>query len=809
MKLLFVPIFLLLSLISQSQITGIVQDSTGHSLSGATMSLLQQKDSSTIKLAVSEKNGSYSFGQVKAGSYLVKATFTGYFPAYSKIINVKDSSIIVAPFRLIQAIAALKSVVISNQKPLIEIKADKMVMNVEGTINAVGSDLLELLRKSPGVFVDKDEKISMNGKNGVQIYIDGKPSPLTGQDLSNYLKSLQSSQVATIEFITNPSAKYEAAGNAGIINIRLKKNQSLGLNGTINAGYNIAKYGKFNSGLSLNFRNKKVNIFSNYGYNDSKIYSKLDIFRNLRDSMYSTKTLSTVKSESHNFKVGSDFFINKNNIAGIVVSGNLMNGEMVNNSNTGVSQKANMETNTQAKAFTQTQLKNDNINYNFNYNFTNAAGKSLMLNADYGLFNSNKQQNHNSTLFNDNNTISDRYEVNIPSKISISSGKADWEQNSGKGKLSFGTKLSYVKSDNDYNYYNISTDNAAFDKEKSNHFLYKENINAGYVNYNQQFKGFMVQAGLRAENTVSIETSHGYIADSKNNDSSFKRDYTDLFPSATINFNKKPENQISLSYSRRIDRPSYQQLNPFIFNLDEYTFIKGNINLRPQYTNSFGLTYVYKYKLNATLNFSHVKDMISQFTDTAENNNISISSGNIAQQDVWSASIGYPFQYKTFSIYANINANYSNYKSSFGTDHAHSLDAYAFMAVMQSSLILHKNWTAQLTGFYMSPSIIQGSFQAQKLWSVDAGIQRQFINKKMTIKASVSDIFNSLKFKAYTDFAGQRTNYNSKWESQQFKLNVSYRFGRSGIKPARQVNTGAEDESKRAKSSSGGISIGQ
>ena len=809
MKLLFIPILLLLSFASHAQITGTVQDSARHSLSGATISLLQIKDSSTIKLAVSSNHGSYTFDQVKAGSYLVKATFTGYLPAYSQRIEVKDSTLTIAPFKLISEMAELKGVVITTQKPLIEMKADKIVMNVEGTINAIGSDVLELLRKSPGVFVDKDEKISMNGKNGVQVYIDGKPSPLTGQDLSNYLKSLQSSQVATIEFITNPSAKYEAAGNAGIINIRLKKNQSLGLNGSVNAGYNIAKYGKFNSGFSLNYRNKKVNIFGNYGYNNSKIYSTLDIYRNLRDSMYSTKTLSTLKNETHNFKAGSDLFINKNNIAGIVVSGNLMTGEMVNNSNTGISQISKTAANTQARAFTQTQLKNDNINYNINYNFTSPEGKSLIVNADYGLFNSNKQQFQNSTLFNNNNAVTNIYEVYTPSKISITSAKADWEQNAGKGKLSFGTKLSFVKSDNDYNYYNVNADIAQLDEKKSNNFLYNENINVGYINYNQQFDGFMIQAGLRAENTVSDGTSHGYDSKADDNDSSFRKDYTDLFPSATINFNKKPENQISFSYSRRIDRPSYQQLNPFKFNLDEYTLIKGNINLRPQYTNSFGATYIYKYKLTATVNYSHVKDMISQITDTAENNKISISSGNIAQQDVWSASIGYPFQYKTFSLYTNINTNYSNYKAKFGTDHTQSIDAFSFMAVMQGSVVIDKKWTAQLTGFYMSPSIIQGSYNAQKLWSLDAGIQRQFLDKKMSIKASVSDVFNSLKFKAYSDFAGQRTHYNSNWESRQFKLSVSYRFGRSGVKPARQVNTGAEDENKRAKSNSGGISIGQ
>ncbi|MEO6136152.1 MAG: outer membrane beta-barrel family protein [Ginsengibacter sp.] len=809
MKLFFISILLFFSFASHAQIKGNVQDSSGHSLTGATLSLLNIKDSSEIKLAVSTKTGDYSFEQVNAGSYLVKASFTGYRTAWSDRIEVNNSVINVAPFKLIPAMAELKNVTVALRKPLIEMKADKMIMNVEGTINATGSDLLELLRKSPGINIDKDDNISMNAKNGVQVYIDGKPSPLTGQDLANYLKSLQSSQVATIEFITNPSAKYEAAGNAGIINIRLKKNQSLGLNGSVNAGYNIGKYGKYNSGINLNYRNEKVNIFGNYGYSDGNNYSKLDIFRNQSDSLFNTKTINNLKTSSHNFKAGSDFFINKNNILGIMISGNLMDGELPGKSTTMVSALSTKEVHGQTMAVNETQLNKDNINYNINYNFNSPSGKSLMVNADYSQYNSGTSQLYNSTSVNDNVAKTDAYEIHSPSNISIASAKADWEQNLGKGKLSFGTKLSIVKSDNDYRYYKPNSAVADLDKEKSNHFLYKENINAGYVNYNRQFKGFMIQAGVRAENTVSDGTSHGYKGAVTGNDSAFKRDYIDLFPSATINFNKKPENQVSLSYSRRIDRPSYQQLNPFQFNVDEYTFVKGNINLRPQYTNSLGLTYMYKYKLNATLNYSHVKDMMAQITDTAGANKIFLSTRNLAQQDVWSLNISYPFQYKSFSVFANINTNFSNYKAKYGAGRDVNLNAFGFMAVMQSSVVFHKVWTAQVTGFYSAPSIYQGTFKVSSLMSLDAGIQRQFLNKRMSVKASVSDIFNSLHFKAHSDFAGQRTDFKSNWESRQFKVSVNYRFGRNGVKPARQLKTGVEDESNRAKSGSGGISIGQ
>src|SRR6185295_14680936 len=174
---------------------------------------------------------------------------------------------------------SLQGVTVTSEKPMVEVKADKTIVNVEGTMNAVGNDAMELLRKSPGVTVDKDDNINLAGKNGVQIYIDGKPSPLTGTDLTSYLKSMQSAQIESIEIITNPSAKYEAAGNAGIINIRLKKNKAFGTNGSVSAGFNQGVYPKYNAGFSLNYRNNKFNIFGNYNYNKGKNENRLNLYR--------------------------------------------------------------------------------------------------------------------------------------------------------------------------------------------------------------------------------------------------------------------------------------------------------------------------------------------------------------------------------------------------------------------------------------------------------------------------------------------------------------------------------------------------
>jgi iron complex outermembrane recepter protein len=348
----------------------------------------------------------------------------------------------------------------------------------------------------------------------------------------------------------------------------------------------------------------------------------------------------------------------------------------------------------------------------------------------------------------------------------------------------------------------------SFDKDHSNHFIYKENINAGYMNYNRQYKKFMIQAGVRVENTVSEGVSDGLKfngTDYAQNVSSFKRSYTDFFPSAAITFNKNPMKQWGLTYSRRIDRPAYQDLNPFEFKLDEYTFMKGNIDLRPQYSNSFGLTHTYKYKLNMAINYSHVKDLFTQMFDTTETSKAFISKRNLATQDIISFTVSYPYQYKSYSLFTSISSNYSKYKADFGEGRQVDLDAIGFNLFAQNSLKFCKTMTAELSGFYNAPTIYMGSFKGKSMYSIDAGLSKSCFDGKLTTKLSVSDIFRSMKFRAASDFAGQTMKFNFQGETRQFKLSLNYRFGNSSVKGARQRTSGAEDELKRVQSGGGVI----
>lgn len=810
--ILLIAIQLIASTI-KAQVNGLVKDEQGNPVKGATVSLLKATDSGLVKLAASGNDGTFSFAGIKDGNYRVKATFVGHKPVFSAPIHYTSAAVTLPALVMSKLSGDMKEIVVTASKPLIEVKADKTILNVEGTINAVGTDMLELLRKSPGVMVDKDDNISMSGKNGVQIYIDGRPSPLAGADLANYLKTIQSSQVEAIELITNPSAKYEAAGNAGIINIRLKKNKSFGTNGSVNAGWNIGAFPKYNAGLSLNHRNNKINIFGNYGYNNAVNRNTLKMYRTVLDSIFDQSSTMNFKFRSHTFKAGLDYFINKQSTFGVIVNGNLSDPTFSNYSRTAIS-KEGSSINRILIADNKNEMQRDNVNVNLNYTYNNPDGRSLTLNADYGFYDLTSDQHQPNDYYDASGqvkTSSVVYRMLSPTDIKIYSFKGDYEQNFKKGKLGYGGKIGYVTSDNDFQRYDVYPSGNQLDKDRSNRFNYKENINAAYVNYNRQVaKGVLIQAGIRVENTNIEGTSAGQRKDGtgyKPYDSTFTRHYTDVFPSAAITFNKNPKSQWSITYSRRIDRPVYQDMNPFEFKLDEYTFMKGNTDLRPQYTHSFGITHTYKFKLNTTVNYSHVNDIFAQLIDTAERSKAFLSKRNLATQDIISLNVSYPFQRKNYSVLMNVNTNYSHYKANFGEGRTIDINAFAFRFFAQNSLKFAKTWTAELIGMYNAPTVAMGTFKMKSMWNIDLGLQKQLMKGKSTVRASVSDIFRTMQFRGTSVFAGQETTNRFRFESRQFKMSFVYRFGNSQVKAARQRATGTDEENRRVGSgNTGGIS---
>ncbi|MEP7165855.1 MAG: outer membrane beta-barrel family protein [Ferruginibacter sp.] len=808
---------LLCSAANAQQITGVVKDAQGKGIEKATVSLLNSKDSSVIKLAVTAASGKYAFAAPVAGTFLVSATHVGYSPVYSAAFEVSGTTEISVPDMIIDKTTGnLTDVTVNSKKPMVEVRADKTILNVEGTINATGTDALGLLRKSPGVLVDKDDNLSLAGKNGVKVYIDGKPTALAGADLANYLRSIQSAQVEAIELISNPSAKYDAAGNAGIINIKLKKNKAFGSNGSVNVGYNIGVYPKYDGGINLNHRNKGMNVFGNYNYSSSKVNSPFNLYRIVLDTIFNNNVDLIMRNKSHVFKTGADFFIDKKNTLGILINGDLSENSFNNNSRTFISYKPTAVVDRVLVTNNVNNMKGNNVNFNLNYRFADTAGHELNLDADYGLFRNKGNQLQPNYYYDPAGSVllsQVMYRFISPTDIDIYTFKADYEQNFLKGRLGIGSKISSINTNNNFQRFNVQqlapSEIKSLDVNRSNEFDYKENINAGYVNYNRQLKEIMIQFGVRMENTVSYGNSYGLNTNGSVNTASkqtLKRNYTDLFPSAAITFNKNPMNQWGISYSRRIDRPAYQDLNPFEFKLDEYTFLKGNTNLRPQYTNIVTVTNNYKYKLNTSLSYSHVKDVFTFLVDTTEKSKSFLTRKNLATQDVLALNISYPLMYKSYMAFVNFSGNYSHYKADFGGgSRVIDLNAASFNIFMQHSYKFGKKqeWTAELSGWYNSPAIWEGAFKSRSMWTMDAGMQKTIFKGKGTFKVSVSDIFFSMKFSGSTNFAGQYSRFSGSFESRQFKTALTWRFGNNTVKAANQRKDASEEEKKRTKSSGG------
>ena len=796
-------LIILLPIASFSQsISGSVKDDQGKALAGASVALKKTSDSSIVKIALTGTSGKYKFQTIPSGKYFLNTTFIGFSPDNSSSFEHLTDSTTVPSVILVKGSSDLKAVTVTATRPIIEVKADKTVLNVEGTINAVGQDALELLKKSPGVLVDRDDNLSLSGKNGVQVYIDGKPSPLSGKDLADYLRTLQSSAIEAIEIITNPSARYDAAGNAGVINIRLKKNKSFGTNGSVNTGYGISIHPRYNGGFSLNHRNSRINVFGNYSYNKTINENFMNLNRIQLDTVFDQKSIMTWRGKSHNIKTGIDYFLNSKQTIGVMVNGNFSNNSLNNISNTAISYQPTDEFVKRLIADNSNHSTRDQSNFNMNYRYADTSGRTFNVDADYGLFRIRTDQMQPNLYYDISGAPIDSriYNMVSPTDIDIYTLKADYEQDFKKGRLSFGAKSSYVNSANDFKRYNVIEDAKNLDRDRSNDFNYKENINAGYINYNRPIKKVSVQIGFRVEHTSADGISHGQRQDSTGYipyDSSFNRNYVNLFPSAAISFAKGKNHQFNITYSRRIDRPSYQDLNPFEFKLDEYTYMKGNTELSPQYTNSFGFSHTYKYKLTTALNYSHVTDVFTQLIDTTEKSKSFMTRKNLATQDIASINISYPLMFGWYSGFANLNSYYTHYKADFGEGRTIDLDVFAYNFYMQNSARLGKGWTGEVGGWYSSPSIWQGTFKSRAMWSVDAGIQKSMLKGKGNLKVSVSDIFRTMRWGGTSNFAGQYLYSEGGWESRQFKLNFTYRFGNIQVKAARQRKTGLEDESQR------------
>ena len=773
----------------------------------ATVELLRAKDSGLVKTSITDRTGIAEFENVKYGSYLVKVTMVNFTRQFSSVFSLDQSTIEVPSITLQRASTDLREVTVSARKPFIQKLTDRIVVNVDNSVVNAGSTAFEVLERSPGVVIDPNDNISLRGRAGVIIMIDGKVSPMSGQDLVNMLRSLPSNSIESIHIITNPSAKYDAAGNSGIIDIKMKKDQRMGANGTLTAGYGQGVYPKANTGLTFNYRNKKVNVFGNYNYGYRVALNHLILDRNFfENGTFSgadkKDNYAVMPFSGHTSRLGADFFPSKKTIIGFVVNGNFNHFERTNNNSSIVINNEKIASSTfRTLATNDDNFNNLVANINLKHVF-DSTGREITADVDYGAYNSNSLTTTGTKYYKlDGTSQQPDYVLNgdQDGKLTFKTAKVDYTNPLGKGaRLEAGVKTSFVSSDNDAKFTDVSNGTPQNDVNKTNRFFYDENNHAGYINLSKEFKKFNLQFGLRGEQT-NVKTHQ------VKGDIHWDSSYFQLFPSAFFNYKIKENQTLGVSVSRRIDRPGYSQLNPFLFLIDVTTYATGSPGLLPQITWSYELSYTLK-SMSFTLGYSHTRDnqniAIVRFRDVFPNipseGNVTVQIPvNLESSDYYGLTIAAPVRVnRWWNMINNADVYYNKYNGNLAGTPL-SKGQVATRVSTNNTFTLGKGWNAELNGVFNSGGR-SGYMVFDPNWGVSAGVQKNIWKNKGTIRFNITDIFWTNLPKATITYNNYIENWHAYRETRVANLTFTYRFGKNTIAAARRRTTASEEERRRA-----------
>ncbi|MDB5201517.1 MAG: hypothetical protein JWQ27_926 [Ferruginibacter sp.] len=786
----------------------IVTDANKNLLENVTITLHRATDSVLVRTAITGKDGVAEFQRLRAGNYFAKASLLDYEQTVSAVFAQAENNQAIK-IMMKDSGKQLGTVTVTARKPFIQKLSDRIVVNVDNSILSSGSSAMEILEKSPGVNIDQNDLVSLRGKSGVIIMIDGKPTAMTGSDLANYLRSLPSAALERIDIITNPSAKYDAAGNSGIIDIRMKKDQRLGVNGTFNIGYGQGVYPKFNTGAGFNYRNKKVNMFGSYNYAYRVGLNHLFLDRNFyEDGIYNGGDLKDNYSKSpvnsHTGRLGIDFFPSAKTIVGFVLNTNFNHYTRKNDNRSIVVDPNSMPTSTFASfAGNNDHGKNMVANINFKHRF-DSAGRELTADLDYGAYRSASLTFNTTQYYRlDGSMLKPSYTLNgdQDGRLNFKTVKVDYVNPLGKGsRWEAGFKTSFVSSDNDALFTDVSTGSPQNDVNKTNHFLYKENNNAAYINFFTTYKKFDLQFGLRGEQTnISTEQKIGNVK--------FDSGYVKLFPTAFINYKLGDEKTVGFSVSKRIDRPGYSQLNPFLFLIDVTTYSTGRPGLLPQFTWAYEMSYTVK-SYNFSLSYSHTRNdqniAIARFSEvfpniaTVADSNVTVQIPvNLSSSDYVGLSISAPMKIsKWWTMLTNADIYFQQFNGQLGTTNLSNGKPAADIRV-SNNFNFKRGWSAELNANFNSGGQY-GFMVSEPQWGLGAGTQKTILKNKGTLRFNISDIFWTNLPKAVITY----DNYIEKWhayrESRVANLSFSYRFGNNKVQAARKRTTASEEERQRA-----------
>ncbi|MNK23611.1 hypothetical protein D3C87_419070 [compost metagenome] len=763
---------------AQVKVTGKVHVENNVPLVSATAYLMKAKTTVILKAAVTDENGAYQFSDIQAGSYYVDVKMVGYTANKSNVFDISKSDYKVPTILLNTDTRKLQEVAVEGKRPMVESKPGKLVLNVENSPLAAGNNALDIVQRAPGVSLDNNNNLQLMGQSGVSVTIDGRQTYMSGEQLVNFLKSTDGNQIKSVEVITTRAAKDDAEGAVGTINIVLKKNRMEGFNGTFNMTAGRGEKFRGNSSLSLNYKKNNTTVFGSYAYSNEKSHRKLLLDRVIQNkgekTYFKQRSILDEKEQNHSYRFGVEQRTSARNTLTVQFNGSNNIEYNDNDSKTNVGKSF---TTLDSLLISTSQFKElfDRYSANLNNEFRiDSNGRKLTLDLDWSKFKSSKRVGYNNQYFDgqmDAITPEEIQRSRMPIGIDIYVAKLDYEQPLSKvSKLEMGAKYSNVTSDNDLTFEDFLNNSWINNEKRTNHFVYKEQIAAGYIDYNNTIGKWGLKVGARGEYTFSDGNSLTL-------NKQVKRNYFKLFPNANLTYTLHENHILSLGYARKITRPNYRQLNPFDYFIDKLTFERGNPYLNPQFSNEFTLNYTLMQRYNVTLGINDVRDAIveSMGQDSVLKQTWVIRE-NLGKNLTAYLNLNIPVTVsKIWSMNNNITGIHFNFD---GMVSGLPLKRKSFLlqATSMHNLKLAKSLSANVNLRYFSP-FKYNVYDMKARWDMEIGATKTFKDQRSSLKLAVSDLFNTGNQNLKTNFGDFDSSIRQYQDRRVVRLTYSYKFG--------------------------------
>lgn len=795
-----VLVFLGIQVHGQCIINGSISNSAGEPVAFANALLLTANDSVLVKGTVASKDGLYQLTGIMPGNYLLKLSMLGYREKYKTpvIISVTDKEIHLGEDFLEEALEELDEVLVEAKRPLFEQQIDRLVVNVQKSITSVGGTALDVLEKAPGITVNRQNgSLSMGGKAGVLVMTNGKLNRLPLEAVMQILSGMNAASIDKIELITSPPAKYDAEGDAGIINIVLKENPNFGTNASLSLTGGYGDGEKTIAAVNLNRRTKKRNLYGDFSFNRNNTSSLLHNSRTLEhQGEIITTSINSVRDPVETNlmgRLGLDFYLGEKTEVGAGVSGfNRLWTMDAYNTSTITSSTGRLDIidiNLEEKNHLWNLSGKLYLSHNFNEN------NILSFNLDYRYYKNDNPSNYINEYFQsqDQDYLKEQIEVRKRTPMELWVGSIDYSFEIEDDILvEVGAKASASRFTNDVSVQSNSGDQWVINSELTSLHELREEIGATYASFRTKISpGVDLNAGIRYEYTQSK-------LDSEDDQGLVDRKYGEFFPNFALATKIGEDHNLIFSFSRRITRPTFGDMAPFVIFLDPYTFFSGNTAIQPAFTNQVKLDYSFK-KFLLSLQYSHDKNPIARFqakVDPATNIQTS-GSENLDFIKTYTTNILLPVSIGEFWEMENNILGYHQTMETVLSQTRIQQDLFSLEIKNTQRFILPRNYTVEISSSYSSPAI-RGVFEMESRGFVDAAVQKKFKENRGVFTLSFKDIFwtNTGRFKG--NVPEQNLSMYGEYfaEPRVLLLTYSRSFGNKKLKPIKD-KTGAEEERKR------------